>query len=457
MADDTKKLLKREDDFICPMFTYNCHGHAFDGSPWQQYFHIERDPNGLGEVLHLFPNEISPLHLQELPSIAHEFLKLAFIEDEEAKARFVMAIVHEGSKDTPHVLTHLVEENPQLMVKSNVSLSDHHAIRSLPLCDYYEELKQSYKNGLSTTPPMHQITMTGKLSEEVGFYCEKYLNALERNCFMGPTLPWGSLSMLHGKIDRKDSDDGPICWTRPGEQMLSPSFARRRSSSELVAMPSPKKQRCKRELMALTKTIEPREIRFEDRTRPHADHVEGGLYQKTTAAAGFVQCSVTRHDNCSHIVKDVICFQAEHYDELVRRLQLDVHEPPYSQCLKFLDMADLNALRRDGVRFSSIALRNHDLYFIPRNVVHQFRSSSAVTSVAWHVRLKYYNQQQPTQTPEIEHLENNVKTTSNESCNEDGSIVVEKQQQQHQNNFIKSEIVETKEEVNGGGTTTPSG
>ena len=33
------------------------------------------------------------------------------------------------------------------------------------------------------------------------------------------TLPWGSLSSL--KLDcRSQSDDGPIMWVRPGEQMV---------------------------------------------------------------------------------------------------------------------------------------------------------------------------------------------------------------------------------------------
>ena len=85
----------------------------------------------------------------------------------------------------------------------------------------------------------------------------------------------------------------------------------------------------------------PREVLFEDRTRPHADNVGNGV--ETTAAVGVLKAihgattpapSNNTNTNTllpSRVVKDVVCFDAHDYEKVVEMLKLDVYEPPVAQ------------------------------------------------------------------------------------------------------------------------------
>jgi hypothetical protein len=93
-------------------------------------------------------------------------------------------------------------------------------------------------------------------------------------------MPWGALSICLGE-DPRNSNDGPIMWVRPGEQMVPTQSARggRRRNKELESL------KCR--------YTEGRELFFEDRTKAHADHVGHGLERITSAAVGKLSINKT--------------------------------------------------------------------------------------------------------------------------------------------------------------------
>lgn len=53
----------------------------------------------------------------------------------------------------------------------------------------------------------------------MGGYLTDVLDLLESNAFLNVSMPWSSLSIAYG-MQRQLSNDGPILWTRPGEQVV---------------------------------------------------------------------------------------------------------------------------------------------------------------------------------------------------------------------------------------------
>ena len=66
------------------------------------------------------------------------------------------------------------------------------------------------------------MSIVGRVGEETGAYYAELLDTLERDPVIGRVLPWSAQSILSAlAADRTRSDDGPILWSRPGEQFLS--------------------------------------------------------------------------------------------------------------------------------------------------------------------------------------------------------------------------------------------
>ena len=186
-------------------------------SKYGKLMHIDVHPNGGASVVHLYQDEISHLSEEDMQGLVKEYFEEVYGEDSEGVPRHVMGIVHGAAAYIPELIEYFAHSYPHLVVK--VGVLGKHDIETTTMQRYKEQVDKSYCNGTMRAGPLLQLSLVGTVTEEVGGYLPEFLDLIEQDPFLRASMPWGSLSSVQ-MPDRSESNDGPILWTRPGEQMV---------------------------------------------------------------------------------------------------------------------------------------------------------------------------------------------------------------------------------------------
>lgn len=144
----------------------------------------------------MYQDEIKHLSASELKELAHEWFRLAFEEDKNGHARFVIAVIHGSATYLPDILDYMAENYPNLTVKNGL-LSKSSDIETTTLAAYNRNVCQHYEAGTVRFGPLHQISIVGTAHEEVGGYFPDILDLLEENQFLQMVSKFIQLFYLH--------------------------------------------------------------------------------------------------------------------------------------------------------------------------------------------------------------------------------------------------------------------
>lgn len=93
---------------------------GIDGLEFGRFVHVEQQPNGGALVVHAYSRELSVLSPEEMQRFAHEFVTLAFCEDHDGAAHYVMGIVHGAASYLPDFLEYFSTKFPNSPVKMEI-------------------------------------------------------------------------------------------------------------------------------------------------------------------------------------------------------------------------------------------------------------------------------------------------------------------------------------------------
>ena len=185
---------------------------------FSKYISVKTSPNGGASIVHVNYDEVKHLSEEQMTQFVHEFFQVVFEEREPGQATHVMGVVHNAARGIPELVRYFGEKHPNETVKTDL-LGKKTDIDTTRFTDYCNRVQNTYINGTFRLGGLLQFSLVGAVHEETGGYFPEMLGFFENCPFLKPVMPWGMYSVLQ-MDDPRQSNDGPILWVRPGEQMV---------------------------------------------------------------------------------------------------------------------------------------------------------------------------------------------------------------------------------------------